>query len=286
VVLSGRHYGEYEASRLRKTTTEVGTLLSQTAPEIPTDWIEKQLAGLSAYYFTCTEADRVAADLRILHRLSADEVTIDSLYEPVTKTVEYRIFTRNPEAAAGCFHRLAGVLTALRMSILSAEINTTQSGAVIDSFHVRDRDFSGEPPLVRREEVARFMQDALLKRQSVADLFRKNRRFGASHAPPVGSEMGNRVRIDGSGSDSRTIIEVFAHDRTGLLYSVSKAIFDLKLSVDLAKIATHLDQVLDVFYVRELDGSKVTGDARMAEIQSTLESQLVAFEADGWREFA
>ena len=286
VVLSGRHYGEYEATRLRQTTAEVGTILTLSDPAIPRDWIESQLAGLSSYYFTCTEADRVAADLRILHRLSAEEVIVDSAYESVTKTIEYRIFTRNARAAEGCFHRLAGVLTALHLEILSAEITTTRSGAVIDSFHVRDRDFAGEPLPSRRETVTRAMRDMLLQHPLMEELFRKNRRYGAGRIPAAESEMPTRVRIDTTSSDSRTIIEVFAHDRTGLLYSVSRAIYDLRLSVELAKIATHLDQVLDVFYVRELDGSRVTGELRLAQIQSTLETRLVEFESNGWREFA
>ena len=286
VVLSGRHYGEYEAARLVKINGTVVKVLQSTAPEIPAEWIEAQLAAFPAYYFTCTEADRVAADLRILHRLSLAEVIVDSTYEPQIDAVEYRIFTRNPEATKGCFHRLAGVLTALRLSILSAEINTTQSGAIIDSFHVRDRDFKGEPSRERRLAVAQAMQDALLRRQTIEDLFKKNRRFGASQTLPFGSETRSRVHIDNSSSDSRTIVEVFAHDRTGLLYSVSRAINRLHLSVDLAKIATHLDQVLDVFYVRELDGTKVTGEARLAEIQTTLEAQLTEFESKDWRLFA
>lgn len=286
VVLSGRHYGEYEAARLKRTTAEVEARLSTSAPDIAHAWIESALSGMSAYYLTCTESDRIASDLRILHGLSEDEVIVDSLYEPVTQTCEYRIFTRNAAASQGCFHRLAGVLTALRHRILSAEINTTQAGAVIDSFHVRDRDFDGEPTPDRREAVARAMKDVLLKKLTVEELFRKNRRFGASKPKRTGDEMPTRVRIDSSSSESRTIVEVFAHDRSGLLYSVSKAIHDLNLSVDLAKIATHLNQVLDVFYVRELDGSKVTGEDRLRQIQIMLEAKLAEFENLGWKEFA
>ena len=286
VVLSGRHYGEYEATRLRQTTAEVGAILTQSDPAIPRDWIESQLAGLSSYYFTCTEADRVAADLRILHRLTAEEVIVDRAYEPVTQTVEYRIFTRNARAAEGCFHRLAGVLTALHMEILSAEITTTKSGAVIDSFHVRDRDFEGEPLPSRCDTVERNMREMLLRHPPMEELFRKNRRYGGGRSSTAESEMPTRVRIDTTSSDSRTVIEVFAHDRTGLLYSVSQAIYDLRLSVELAKIATHLDQVLDVFYVREFDGSRVIGDARVSQIQATLETRLVEFESNGWLEFS
>ncbi|RLS36600.1 MAG: [protein-PII] uridylyltransferase [Planctomycetota bacterium] len=286
VVLSGRHYGEYEEARLRKITASVGGILQESNPEIPQDWIAAQLSGLPAYYFTCTEAERVAADLRILHRLSSEEVVVDSTYEPHTDSVEYRIFTRNPEAAKGCFHRLAGVLTALRMSILSAEINTTHEGAVIDSFHVRDRDFKDEPPAYRRDSVARAMQEALLRRTTIEELFRKNRRFGSSRTLPFGSESRSRVRIDSSSYDSRTIVEIFADDRPGLLYSISRAINRLNLSVELAKIATHLDQVLDVFYVHEQDGSHVTGDERLNEIRSTLEARMEEFESKDWRTFS
>lgn len=286
VVLSGRHYGEYEAARLKRTTGEVAEQLSSTAPDIAPAWIESAMSDLSAYYLTCTESDRIAADLRILHGLSAENVIVDSQYEPNTGTCEYRIFTRNTAAAQGCFHRLAGVLTAMRHRILSAAINTTQQGAVIDSFQVRDRDFDGEPTPDRREAVARAMQDVLLKKYSVEELFRKNRRFGASRPTRTGGELPTRVRIDSSSSESRTIVEVFAHDRSGLLYSVSKAIHDLNLSVDLAKIATHLNQVLDVFYVRELDGSKVTGEDRLRQIQTVLEAKLSEFENTGWKEFA
>jgi [protein-PII] uridylyltransferase len=119
------------------------------------------------------------------------------------------------------------------------------------------------------------MQDVLLKKFSVEELFRRNRRFGASRPTRTGGELPTRVRIDSSSSESRTIVEVFAHDRSGLLYSVSKAIHDLNLSVDLAKIATHLNQVLDVI-----------GEDRLRQIQTVLEAKLSEFENTGWKEFA
>lgn len=286
VVLSGRHFGEYEAARLRKMTAGVSSLLAESAPEIPNAWIEKQMSGLSAYYFTCTEADRVAADLRILYRLNTDEVIVDSEYEPQTATIEYRIFTRNPDVVSGCFHRMAGTLTALRMGILSAEINTTREGAIIDRFHVRDRDFSGEPPQYRRDAVATALRDVLFRKTKVPDLYKKNKKFGSRQPPPAGNELPTRVVIDSESSETRTIIDVFAYDRAGLLYSVSRVLFELNLSVDLAKISTHFNQVLDVFYVREQDGTKVSSEARLKEIQVMLETRLQEFETHGWQQFA
>jgi UTP:GlnB (protein PII) uridylyltransferase len=56
-----------------------------------------------------------------------------------------------------------------------------------------------------------------------------------------------RVVIDNDSSERFTIIDIFAHDRRGLLYAIATTLRELDLSVSLAKIATHLDQVLDVF---------------------------------------
>jgi [protein-PII] uridylyltransferase len=54
----------------------------------------------------------------------------------------------------------------------------------------------------------------------------------------------------------------------------------------LAKIATHLDQVVDVFYVNERSGRKLDDPARLKEIQSTLLATLDEFERHEWRRFA
>jgi [protein-PII] uridylyltransferase len=78
------------------------------------------------------------------------------------------------------------------------------------------------------------------------------------------------VKIDNGTSERHTILEVFAHDRMGLLYTITRTIFELGLSVHVAKIATYVDQVLDVFYVTDQAGRKVTDEARLEEIRQKL----------------
>jgi len=78
------------------------------------------------------------------------------------------------------------------------------------------------------------------------------------------------VQVDNASSDGSTIIDIFAHDRAGLLYAITRRLFELGLSVQRAKIATHLDQVLDVFYVNDQAGAKISDEARLAEIRRQL----------------
>ena len=93
--------------------------------------------------------------------------------------------------------------------------------------------------------------------------------------PPV------KVRIDNNTSDRFTIIDIFALDRTGLLYTITRMLFDFQLSVHMAKIGTHLDQVVDVFYVTDLAGQKVQDDQRLELIREQLLERISQFEAGG-----
>jgi [protein-PII] uridylyltransferase len=168
------------------------------------------------------------------------------------------------------------VLTAKRMEILSADINTTHGGTVVDSFRVIDTDFTGEVPQERIDEVCSTLQRVLAADAPAEPRFPANRRSDARRRGPV-ADLPLRVVIDNNSSDSRTIVDVFAHDRPGLLYTIARTLHELRVSVDLAKIGTHFDQVIDVFYITEVDGTKITESDRLRHIRQTLEERIDAF---------
>jgi [protein-PII] uridylyltransferase len=66
------------------------------------------------------------------------------------------------------------------------------------------------------------------------------------------------------------VVEVFAKDRPGLLHTLARALHELKLSIALSKINTEGTRVADVFYVNELDGSKVAPGPRYGQIHDAL----------------
>src|SRR5262249_50947062 len=154
--------------------------------------------------------------------------------DSTTQTVEYRIVTRENDVS-GCFHKATGVLTAKRLEIVSAQICTTTDGFVIDSFRVQDRDFSGDVPPERIDEIAEAMKETLSGRVPVEELFRRHRRFRTRDASQPVSDLPARVVVDNSSSERFTVIDVFSHDRPGLLYTLSRKLFELELSVVLAK---------------------------------------------------
>ncbi len=169
----------------------------------------------------------------------------------------------------GLFSKIAGVLAAERFQVVDAQIVTRPDGVVIDTFRGTDTDFSGEPPAERRQEVSRKIEDVLRGRVSVDELFaRRGRPLGRRGwaARPVPAQ----VEIDNDSSDRFTVVDIFADDRLGLLYAIARALFECGLSVHSAKISTHIDQIVDAFYVTDAAGRKVTSSDRIEAIRTRL----------------
>ena len=286
VILSGKRYSFHEQKRIQSVKSEVaGTLCDRQVDENSAKLISHQLTNFSAYYLTCTPVPQIADDLQVIERLTDDRVEVIASWDESTSSMEYRVITSNPEIQDGCFHKITGVLTAKRLGIISADINTTLSGVIVDSFRVIDSDFEGEPTPHRVQEVGHSLRKVLAGELTVEELFRMNRRFGSSPPETLVSGLKDRVNIDNDSSDSRTIIDIFATDRPGLLYTLTRTLHEMDVSIDMAKISTHFDQIVDVFYVQEKDKTRLRGGPRLEEVREGLVRALSNFREQDHERF-
>ena len=79
-----------------------------------------------------------------------------------------------------------------------------------------------------------------------------------------------KVVFDNETVDRCTILSFFAYDEVGLLYRIAATLAEKRVVLHFAKIDTHLDQVADVFYVTEQDGSKLLDPERRDDIRQAL----------------
>jgi [protein-PII] uridylyltransferase len=79
------------------------------------------------------------------------------------------------------------------------------------------------------------------------------------------------VRFDGSIEPN--VIEVRAHDRPALLYSIARTITDCGLVIHGAQVDTLASDVIDVFFVSEVSGGSVTAE-RGEEVCSAILDSL------------
>lgn len=265
-----------QASRLRQRRGEV---LAALGTRDDPAWFERQLAALPAAYLQATPPQDVAAELVELRALGPAQAVARARFLPQTATVEYRVGTYE-SITPGVFHKLCGALSGQGLQILSAEINTLADGLVFDRFRVQDPDFTGPPPAERLADVCRTLVAALETRDGQAPIFRRLWRPGQQGRPAALVPLPTQVRIDNSTSDRFTILDIFAADRMGLLYAITRTLFQLGLSVSVARIGTYLDQVVDVFYVTERSGRKIDGETRLHEVRDRLLEAISVFERE------
>lgn len=242
-------------------------------------WWETQVLALPTSWLFAVPPTQIALELDQLRKLPHHEAVAWGRHVPARNVVEYTIGTYE-EIAPGIFHRLTGALTSLRHQILSADINTLPQGLVLDRFCVQDQDFSGLPPQARIDEVCRALVAALKDDSGRSPTFRKvwQQKNQTPHAAI--QHLPTRITTDNDTASRFTIIAAFAYDRMGLLYAIARALFELGLSVSKAKIGTHLDQVVDVFYVTDqATGQKITDEGRLHEIREKLLAAIEAVEA-------
>lgn len=217
--------------------------------------------------------EKQSRDLLVkLHDLPKNKVMAWGRYDEQRNTVEYSVAAYD-DIVSGIFHRLTGALTSKRVHILSAEINSLDQNLILDRFYVQDLDFTFPPSPERLEEISAALVDCLENPSDQPPRFRAVWGTGSGDEETV-EHLPTQVRIDNSTSERHTIITIFSYDRHGLLYSITRALFEMGLSVRVAKISTHLDQIVDVFYVTDADGKKIESEVKLAEISTKLEEAI------------
>ena len=237
-------------------------------------WLVRQLGALPAGYLAGSTDRQIAAELAILQKVTPKEVIAEALWQPETETVRVTVGTRE-DVTAGIFHKLTGALAAKGLEILSAEIVTLTDGLVLDRFQVVDPDFAGRPPDERLSEITSAVRESLTVAGDPNPSFRHTLPIRRNWEPKS-SVARTRVKVDNSTSADCTVLDIFAADRPGLLYRITRALHQAGLCVQRARIGTVTDQVVDVFYVTDRDGNKIENEFRLQEIRGRLMEVLLA----------
>ena len=66
------------------------------------------------------------------------------------------------------------------------------------------------------------------------------------------------------------MVEVESTDRVGLLYDITRVLFEAGLSISSAIVATYGELAVDVFYVRDGFGHKIVNPNRLGDIEARL----------------
>ena len=193
------------------------------------------------------------------------QLTVDTWVDAYRDVTEITVYAADHP---GLFSRIAGALALAGASITAARIFTLKDGMALDSFWVRDAGGGAFDDADKQARAVRSIEAVLAAEvRPKAEL--------AARGTPIPSrydvfEVPPRVFIDNTLSPRHTVIEVNGRDRTALLYDLTRALYRLNLMIHGARISTYGERVVDVFYIQDLTGGKITNDARHKRIRQRL----------------
>jgi [protein-PII] uridylyltransferase len=229
--------------------------------------VERFLARMPHTYLLTVPVERIVRQFPLIAApLAAREVR--TLAERGERPGTYSL-TIVATDRAGLLSLIAGALSLAGLSILTAQVFTTEDGAAVDVFEVEGA-FESDVGDDRWREFRGILRRAIEGRLSLAYRVGEKRKY----YPPPRDDVPVRVSVDNDASDFFTVIEVGAPDRIGVLFDITRTLAELQLDVHLAKVATYGPRVVDAFYVRDELGRKVDDEERIRELERALRARL------------
>jgi [protein-PII] uridylyltransferase len=233
----------------------------------PGEEVRLPVQELPADYLMSFTPEMVAHHLR-LHRDQASVLQQKVLLFPEDRHGSWSLLMLSRDRQ-GLLAKLCGVLALHNLSVLAAQIFTWPDGTVVDVLDVvpvADSGFEEQdwPGLENDLNLAvNYRLDVGLKLHS------KLQAVGYRPRRLV-QQPARKVVVDNDSSARFTVIEVYGGDRPGTLYQLTQTLSDFRLSIHRARIATEVEQLIDIFYVTTEDGSKVEDGGELEKITHAL----------------
>lgn len=281
-ILESQEKGEFRAEdRLSKCRRIQARLRRRFSRKYGAEKLQRFFAAMPERYFLTTPEDDVPWHLELMSGFGGDG-PIDSPFVSSVRHFPEMDYSEMAICALdrpGLFAQITGVFAALGLDILNARITTSNDGLILDVFRI---SHAGRPAVVmdpeKWERVRALLERVLAGAVDVARVVRESGR--PSLFKRRGPKVPTVVQIDNEASDDFTIIEVYTQDRVGVLFAITYAMHQMGISIHLAKISTNVDQVADIFYVTDEQGSKILDQGRLEMIREALYQGLVAEEVE------
>jgi [protein-PII] uridylyltransferase len=235
-----------------------------------TGWREDAFAAYAARlpdsYWLAEPVDVLAANMALVAEadVAGCEFTVRSQPDAARAATLVTVYAADHP---GLFYRIAGGIALGGATIVDARIHTTRDGMALDNLVVQNPlggPFDDPHGLVRMETA---IADALAGRVRLSDRLTARplprRRQEAFRVEP-------QVFIDNRASNRFTVVEVNALDRPALLHALTRALYDARVTIHSAHVATWGERAVDTFYLTDLTGDRITSPQRLKALERRL----------------
>lgn len=230
--------------------------------------VEKQINRFYPSYWMATNTEDQIAHAKLMRQ--ADKkgklFTVDAKSDPFRSITAVTIYTADHP---GLFARITGAMSITGANIVDAKIHTTTDGMALDTFFIQDSDGkvydTGERMKKLRAAIEATLQGDRKPHVEIID-----RRNSSLPSRTQVFKVQPSVLLDNKASNTHTVIELRGRDRPGLLADLSRTLFTLSLTISSAHITTYGERAVDVFYVKDSFGHKITNKVKLSNIEKKL----------------
>ena len=207
--------------------------------------VERVWSGLPETYFLRYTPEEIARHTQVLANPDsggeAARVAVEN--QPGSGTTAVLIYAPHHRHS---FARATAVLDQLGLNIVDARITPVGNGYSLDTYHVLEEDGAMIADTDRLSEIE-YSLWASLKRAGEAPLAvsrRAPRQLRVFRTP-------TQIAISVDERNARSVLELVAGDRPGLLSDVGKVLWEESVDLHAAKIGTMGERAEDVFYITD-----------------------------------
>ncbi|WP_434054529.1 MAG: [protein-PII] uridylyltransferase [Roseibium sp.] len=260
--LSGGHSKMSHNEAIESAKNDLVTKLDHWSKKDRTAYLKRHYPA----YWLRTEPDRLLTHAELLRKAdkSGERLAFDVIPRAFEGVTELNIMAPDHPRLLSI---IAGACFSTGANIVDAQIDTTTDGFALDTIFI-GRELPDDDDECRRgERITRLILSTLRGDERLPEpVTKKNTMKSRVKAFKVATE----ILVNNALSDEYTVLEISGLDRPGLLYDLTRSIATLNLNIGSAHISTFGEKAVDVFYVTDLTGQKISNIGRQEIIRERL----------------
>jgi [protein-PII] uridylyltransferase len=239
--------------------------------------LEAHFAGMEERYFLSHDAPAIGRHIRLFRRFFTEGLFKEGPnLDAAVEWIDHEDAGHAEVLVCGwdrerLLERITAAFLEAGINILGADINTRADGLVLDIFRVSNHR---NEPLPKQRDRDRFEKRLceLLELPGSRALPRPKRPARAQEENE--EELPVWVVANNNAHPASTILELQAPDKLGLLYHLLRAISHGGIVIKAARIATESRAALDVFYLGDRFGAKITDHTDLLRLERRIRTAV------------